>query len=547
MNSMLAQRIETLLEDYVATATHTATPLENNHQGFFQQYFSSIPYFEKHPDHCGFYPVHNDALNRTVPWALVKGGGEDTIVLIHHTDTVDTDDYGALKGLAHHPKELTRRLRAGALNLDEDAQRDLDSGDWVFGRGAADMKGGACVHMALLEEYASQGNFGGSLLMLGLPDEENLSAGMRSAVHLLHELRQRHGLNYVLMLNGEPQERTAPDLMRLYDGSVGKVMPIFFARGKVAHVGQIFKGFNPVHILSEIVTATELNPDFLEHVGNTRTPPPTWLFIKDRKEVYDVSLPISAAGYMSVLTLDRQVVDIMEHLKTLTEQAFEQALERANHSYRLYTKDPAARLPWQVNVKTYAEVYQQALADAGEALTEALAAYERDARGQIEAGSLSLAEAAFEIVEITVGHLRDWAPLVVLALAPPYYPHVNNTMLPAKAEDIQSLLTHLEDHAKKALGCDFHVQNYYTGISDLSYALFEHNQQNTDFITSNMLLWGDLYQIPFEEMHSLSIPVLNIGPWGKGFHKRTERVNLVDLKHRVPSMVRAAIDHMLQG
>ncbi len=545
MSSLTGRRIEELLAAYVGTATHTSTPLERNNQVFFEHYFSSIDYFRQHPDHWGFHPIPGDALLRTVPWGLLKGKGDDTIVLIHHSDTVDTDDYGSLKAVAHHPVELTEQYRQGAADLDEDARRDAKSGAWVFGRGVADMKGGACVHLALLEEYARDRAFTGNLLLLALPDEENLSAGMRSAVQLLCDLKEKHGLNYVLLLNAEPQERKEDNLMRLYDGSVGKLMPIFYVRGKLAHVGQVFKGLNPVHLLAEIVTATELNPGFSEHVGNTRTPPPTWLFLKDRKEVYDVSLPLAAAGFMSVLTLDRPAMEIMQHLEVLSREAFQRVIERATQSYRAYTGDADATLPWQVNVKTYHQVYRQALEDAGDALKTDLAAYEAQAKQRIGEGTLSMAEAAFGLIERTVSHLKDASPLVVLAMSPPYYPHVHNSMLPDKEPVVSGLLEHLERFAKEQLGFQFYVENYYTGISDLSYGLFQSAPENTDFIQSNMLLWGDVYAVPFEQMQALSIPVLNIGPWGKDFHKYTERVHLKDLKERIPAMVRAAIQHML--
>ncbi|MGI6695667.1 MAG: M20/M25/M40 family metallo-hydrolase [Christensenellales bacterium] len=545
MGNSLEQTIEKILKDYVGTVTHTSTALENNNQVFFERYFSGIEYFAAHPEHWGFHPIKNDPLNRKVPWGLLKGKGSDTIVLIHHSDTVDADDYGSLKSLAHHPFELTRQYANGAADLHEEARRDLASGEWLFGRGVADMKGGASIHLALLEEYSKDKDFSGNLLLLGLPDEENLSAGMRGAISLLTELKEAHHLNYILLLNVEPQERAEEDLMRLYDGSVGKLMPIFYVRGKLAHVAQVFQGLNPIHILSEIVAATELNPGFSEQVGNSKTPPPTWLFLKDRKEVYDVSLPLSAAGYMNVLTLGRPAMDIMEQLKKLSREAFDRVIRRSNESYRRYTGDETACLPWQSNVKTYQQVYQQALADSGGALLQSLVEYEKAAKEKIEKGELSMAEAAFGLIEQTVAHLKDASPLVVLAMSPPYYPHVNNAMLPQKNAAVNALLKHLEDHAREALGCRFHVENYYFGISDLSYGLFESDQANTDFIKSNMLLWGDIYSIPLEDIRALSIPVLNIGPWGKDFHKYTERVNLKDLKHRIPSMVKATIEHLL--
>jgi len=545
VNTERAQRILELLRDYVGTPTATSTPLETNNQVFFTKYFAASEYFREHPGLCGFDPIPGDALGRRVPWALYKGGGPDTIVMIHHSDTVDTDDYGCNRDMALRPWELTERYRAGAADLDSEAREDLEGGGWLFGRGVADMKGGACVHLALLEQFSKEGGLKGSLLLMALPDEENLSAGMRSAVGLLTRLREEHGLNYVLLLNGEPQERGEEHLMRLYDGSVGKLMPIFYARGKLAHVGQVFHGLNPVQLLSEIVTLTELNTDLMQQAGNTKTPPPTWLYLKDRKEVYDVSLPLAAAGYMSVLTLDRPAMETMEKLMALSGQAFSRVLERTERSYRAYTGDPEACLPWKVNVKTYGQIYREALAESGEALKSSLRDYKDRALADIRAGRLSLAEAAFGLIEATLAHLKDSAPVVVLAMSPPYYPHVNNSMLPEKNARVKALLRRLEAFTGERLGCGLHVENYYTGISDLSYGMFESDEENTAFIRDNLLLWGEIYSIPFEQIRALSIPTLNIGPWGKDFHKYSERVNLEDLTRRIPAMVEETIRQLL--
>ena len=306
-------RIEKNLLDYVKTKTHTGTLLENNSVEFFRNWFNSLEYFKNNPDHFGFYEIAGDHLNRKVPWGLLKGKGEDTIILVHHSDTVDTEDYGINQSLAYDPYLITDKFKKEDINLGEDARKDLDSGQWLFGRGVADMKGGAAIHLALLEEYSKDKDFKGNLLLLPVPDEENLSAGMRGAIPLLKELKEKHNLNYILMLNAEPHEREKEELATLYDGSIGKLMPIVYVRGKLAHVGQIYNGLNPINLLSEIIRKTEINPDFVEKVGNTSTFPPTWLYFKDRKEVYDVSIPIAAAGYMNILTLNKPPKEIFEH------------------------------------------------------------------------------------------------------------------------------------------------------------------------------------------------------------------------------------------
>lgn len=117
---------------------------------------------------------------------------------------------------------------------------------------------------------------------------------------------------------------------------------------------------------------TELNPDFIETVGNTTTPPPTWLYMKDKKEVYDVSLPIAAAGYMSILTLDKPPKEIFDRLHELSTQASEEVIADVNRSYSRYQEMSGRKLEeltWKPNVKLYGDLYKEAVRDSGEAFT----------------------------------------------------------------------------------------------------------------------------------------------------------------------------------
>lgn len=544
----LKTNIKKHLINYVGTITHTGSTLENNNIDFFKNYFRNIEYFREHSENYGFYEIENDHLERKVPWGLLKGQGADTVVLIHHTDTVDTDDYGKNKSLAYKPFELTKMYLEGDIDLDENSKADLQSGNWLFGRGVADMKGGASIHLSLLEEYSKDKNFKGNVLLLGLPDEENLSAGMRSAVYLLKELKEKHNLDYKLMLNVEPHERTDNNVATIYDGSVGKLMPLVYVRGKLAHVGQVFRGFNPINLLSEIVRRTELNTDFIERVGNTTTPPPTWLYMKDRKEVYDVSLPLVAAGYMSILTLNKAPKDIFLQLEAICTEAFNQVIKDMNSSYKKFLEISlleTKELEWKTNVKSYDELYNEAVRDSGEEFEKEIEKLMLEIKEQTINNKISTVEGAYKIIEKTLEFVDDLSPVAVIALAPPYYPNVNNIMIPEELNKMNNLIQNLQEFGKEKLDYDMTVQNYYTGISDLSYSMFVADKENIDYVENNMLLWKDIYYIPLDLIKELSMPVLNIGPWGKDFHKYTERVSLEDLFNNTPQLVDKAIKEVL--
>ena len=51
--------------------------------------------------------------------------------------------------------------------------------------------------------------------------------------------------------------------------------------------------------------------------------------------------------------------------------------------------------------------------------------------------------------------------------------------------------------------------------------------------------------IPFEEIQKISVAGSNIGPWGKDFHKFTERVYKPDLYERTPHILDHAVKLLL--
>lgn len=557
----LAGRIRQLAEAFTAVPTHTGTAMERQAEGFYRDWFAGTPYFRAHPDYCGLHPIPDDPLDRSVAWALARGGDSArTVILIHHYDTADVQDYGPLQELAYSATTLTGRMaelvRSGQLSVPPEAAADLASGEWLFGRGICDMKGGAAIEMALVEAHAAGAGTGGNLLLLGLPDEENLSAGMRGAIPLLHELKARFGLDYRLLVNTEPHMRAEPGTGVLYEGSVGKIMPVVYVKGAAAHVGQVFNGFNPILLLAEIVRRTELSPDFLEVVHGEATLPPTWLYCKDRKDYYDVSLPLAAAGYLNLLTLERSPDELLAQLQGVCREAFAAVAERMGECHRAYCRRAglaAADLPWRPDVRTFEDLESCAETHGGAAYAAARTARRAELKAAIAAGRTGLAEASVALVELALTHSGITTPVVVLALAPPYYPSVSNRQVrdrlalePGADPDspflaLAGLAVDLQAFALGTWGQAYTTTEYFNGLSDLSYAIYPFDASVMDATAAAMPLWGENYSIPFAGIRDLSVPVLNAGPWGKDFHKNTERVFLPDLCGRTPALVAEAV------
>ena len=103
------------------------------------------------------------------------------------------------------------------------------------------MKGGGAVQISLLERYSRLKAFKGNVIVIAVPDEENLSAGMRSAVKHLADLKKQYDLNYKIMINSEPHQRKDPARGVFSEGSVGKIMPFIYVRGYLSHIGKVFE------------------------------------------------------------------------------------------------------------------------------------------------------------------------------------------------------------------------------------------------------------------------------------------------------------------
>lgn len=205
-----------------------------------------------------YWPIPHDKYKRTVVWAMVNGsasardhdGRTPTVVLIGHLDTVHYKDYApSLRELACKPLELEERLckmYKDNPDTDDELLHAGGSGKWAFGRGCLDMKSGIAAQIAVMETLARNwGSLHGNVIIVVTPDEENESAGILEAVEGLVKLREEHKLRYVGVINSDYTSPREPgdENRYIYRGTIGKLLPCFYIRGRVTHVGEAFRGF----------------------------------------------------------------------------------------------------------------------------------------------------------------------------------------------------------------------------------------------------------------------------------------------------------------
>lgn len=80
----------------------------------------------------------------------------------------------------------------------------------------------------------------------------------------------------------------------------------------------------------------------------------------------------------------------------------------------------------------------------------------------------------------------------------------------------------------------------------MSYATWIGKDDDIAMIKSNSPGWDIIYKIPFQDLATLDMPVINIGPWGKDLHKITERVFTRDVYVRMPNIIKELIEVCLE-
>ena len=145
-------------------------------------------------------------------------------------------------------------------------------------------------------------------------------------------------------------------------------------------------------------------------------------------------------------------------------------------------------------------------------------------------------EKSLRIVDNLMIQCQELAPATVLLFAPPYYPAVNTSDHPIVKEAVELM-------KKSAQSFDNKIDqiHYFNGICDLSYVNYDDSDNGWTAFESNTPVWGDTYSIPFEDMAQLKGPVLNVGPFGKDAHQRTERLHVDSAFVEMPVMLETLV------
>ncbi|MFO6496117.1 MULTISPECIES: M20/M25/M40 family metallo-hydrolase [Bacillus] len=493
-------------------------------------------YFQKHPEHLKLHPMKD---GRWFLTALVKQSTKkNTVLLISHFDVVDTADYGEFQHMACKPPELMDALTEKKESLPDRVKKDLESGEWLFGRGSMDMKAGLTVQLSMLER-AMNGEFDGNLLLITVPDEEVNSQGMIEAVPTLKAWEKAFDLQYTSCLNSEPMFEQYPGDPKhyVYSGSIGKVLAGFFCKGIETHVGEPFSGLNANLMVSEINRLLELSADYCEEVDGEVTPPPVNLMQKDLKEAYSVQTPHTAVSLFNVLTMKRSAEELHQLLMDTAKKAaanIKANMERKALDFQRF----AAFTPIErtISVLTFGELWDRAKEKAGRAEAERILHFAFANRGELGDRDFST-----KLVSDLASLCKDDTPMIVLFYSPPFYPAVSSKDDPL----IRKVIGEVTDYAEERYGFEFQEIQYFPGLSDLSYLQLQ--KQSISAFTDNMPLFNHGYSLPSGQENALFVPVINIGPVGKDPHKWTERLHVPFSFGKLPDLLQFAIQRLLSS
>jgi arginine utilization protein RocB len=510
---------------------------------------ATLPYFQENPSYLIKAPTVDDELERYNIMAFVKGTKEassKTVILMGHIDTVGTEDYNRLEAVACEPDELREAMKQE--DHPGDLRQHLDSEDWLFGRGALDMKSGVAGHFYLLKHYAEHPEqLAGNLVFLAVCDEEDRSHGILSALKQLKAWKEEHRFDYIAAINADfVSPRYPGDPHRyIYKGTVGKLLPAFYIVGAETHAGASFEGLDPNWLAAELTRQLDYNPELCNEALGEVTVPPVSLKQSDLKPTYNVQTALAAYVYYNMLIYTWTPKEVLEKLKRHAEIAFDDALSVFEQRYREYCRrsgEPPRDIPWRTKVLTYEELNKLLQSEHGERYEQHMEQFKQQL---LLDRSLDLRMFAVKVVEEAWKWKKDKHPVMILFFASLYSPRVELT---GKNHKEQTLIEALNEGVRTIQDSYEHpirVKPFFPYISDMSFVSLSDDEEAILTETANNPSWKSKLHVDYQDIRDLDVPVINIGPYGHDAHKKYERVEVNYSMYIVPNLTNLVIRGLL--
>ncbi|MEL7563446.1 MAG: M20/M25/M40 family metallo-hydrolase [Dehalobacterium sp.] len=538
--------IKNLTLDLVRIPSMVRTTYERLFGIRLYEILSEQSYFKCNPANLMLLPLENDDLARSCVFAFVEGKGKKngkTVILLSHYDTVGIEDYGDLTEWALEPERLKEKMKL--LPLNKEIKKDLDSDDWLFGRGVMDMKSGLALNIWLLDQFAGNLNtLNGNILFISTPDEEAMSKGSYAAVKKLQELKAERQLEFVGLINTDysaPRYENDPNKY-IYLGSIGKYLLSFFIGGLASHAGQCLEGLDANLIASSLVRRISMNCSFCDEAEGEVTPPPVTLKQRDLKKVYDVQIPYESQVYFNFFTFSKNPEEVLSIAKDQAQEVLAELRGFLNNQKKEYAKKSGIQLSltsWEPKVYTYGEFLQKVISgksDLMKRLSELEKNYVLDETDETKL-SMDMVKYVFEESQ----EFHENKPCIIVYFSPPYVPriHVTNNSL------VERHFIKAVNSAANAKETGILVKPFFPYISDMSWYGMADSREDIRYLKDNTPGFNRTCSVDLETITELNIPTVNIGPFGKDAHESTERLYMPYAFGTLPGLIQQTIKNLL--
>lgn len=378
------------------------------------------------------------------------------------------------------------------------------------------------------------GDYQANILFLAVASEETNSEGMRAALPFLRQFFEEKQLQPSAFLLSECFEYREEDPDRetaryIHVGASGKVMPAFFFVGAPAHVKEPFLSLDPNLLAVEVYQRLQLNPAFSQSRDGELTPPPVCLKMQDLKELYSVSTPLFAASYFNLVTVDLDPEALLQELLQLARESFVSALKQLQERAEAYAgrfgiKVASCRIvplvkSWDEAYaeaeKTYPLRHPQAADTLDLYLREKIRGWKEEGL-EIQAMGLRLMR---EIAELQA----ESRPMILVGFLPPYYPDIRPDPNDPALAELLAAIRKTMDFARQKFSADLRLKKYYMGISDMCYTGLSQSR-DVQPLLHNLVGEGLIYDFPAADLKKFHVPAIDLGGFGKDFHKASERL-----------------------